>query len=81
MLIGMEMAEDFGFTLASYTLVRVLQTFPNIAPGSFARPQVQEWLGWSSHHDEADRRSAKERQKMTLVMSAGDGCPIKFWDQ
>ena len=70
--------EDFGLTLASYTTVRILQNFRTIEPGSFQRPEVQEWFGWSSHQTTGIERVSKERQKMTLVMSSGSGCPIRF---
>ena len=70
--------EDFGLTVATYTVVRILQTFPQLEARTFSRPQEQEWLGWSSHHHNGLKRTAKERQKMTLVMSAGHGCPITF---
>ena len=70
--------EEFGLTVASYTTVRILQTFPILEAGSFSRSQKQDWLGWSSHQNDGLKRVAKERQKMTLVMSLGDGCPISF---
>ena len=39
--------EGFGLTLATYTVVRILQTFSGLEAGTFLRPQEQEWLGWS----------------------------------
>lgn len=71
-----QFSEDFGLTEAGYAVVRVLQEFPAIKQGSFDRPQTQDWLGYSSHQIDGIKRSSKERQRMTLVMSAGDGCPI-----
>lgn len=68
--------EDFSLLEASYALVRILQEFPVIKEGSFERSQTQTWLGYSSHHSEAVEKTAKERQRMTLVISAGDGCPV-----
>ena len=70
--------EDFGLTEASYAVVRILQTFPRISPAQYKRPQSQTWLGYSSHHSHPVRREAKERQKMTLVMSLTDGCPVQI---
>lgn len=75
--IGIQI-EDFGLTEASYAVVRILQTFPNIEAGQFKRPQSQTWLGYSSHHSHGIQKEAKERQKMTLVMSLTDGCPVRF---
>ena len=72
------MIEDFGLTETSYAVVRILQTFPVIRAGQFSRPQSQEWLGYSSHHKQGIPKVAKERQKMTLVMSAKDGCPVEL---
>ncbi len=57
------LGQDFGLMGTSYAVVRILQTFPVIEAGQFERPQSQTW---------------QERQKMTLVMSARDGCPIKL---
>ncbi len=68
--------EDFGLTETSYAIVRILQTFSVIKAGQFERPQAQEWLAYSSHSSQGLKRIAKERQKMTLVMSAKDGCPL-----
>lgn len=70
--------EDFGLTETSYAVVRILQTFSVIKAGPFERPQAQEWLAYSSHSRQGLKRVAKERQKMTLVMSAKDGCPVHF---
>jgi hypothetical protein len=70
--------EDFALTEAAYTIVRILQKFPVIKPGPFTKSQTQTWLGYSSHQTEAIEKVAKERQKMTLVMSLGDGCPVIF---
>ena len=72
------LGQDFGLTETSYAVVRILQTFPSISPGQSERPQSQAWLGYSSHHTQAVEKVAKERQKMTLVMSARDGCPVEF---
>ena len=73
-----DMIEDFGLIETSYAVVRILQTFPIIKAGQFSRPQSQEWLGYSSHHRRGVPKVAKERQKMTLVMSAKDGCPVEL---
>ena len=73
------LGQEFGLTEAGYAIVRILQESPKIEAASFERPQVQRWHGYSSHHNQAVERTAKERQKMTLVMSLGDGCPMRFW--
>ena len=73
------LGQDFGLMEASYAIVRILQTFSKIEAGVFERPQVQSWQGYSSHHTNAVRRISKERQRMTLVMSLGDGCPVRLW--
>ncbi|KAF6226498.1 hypothetical protein HO133_009364 [Letharia lupina] len=72
------LGQDFGLTETSYAVVRILQTFSVIEAGPFERPQAQEWLAYSSHSSQGLKRVAKERQKMTLVMSAKDGCPVHF---
>lgn len=73
------LGQDFGLTEASYTTVRVLQSFSKIEAGSFERIQTQDWFGYSSHHTYPVQRTTLNRQKMTLVMSMGDGCPVRFW--
>ena len=70
--------EEFGLGETSYAVVRILQTFSVMQAGQCERPQAQEWLAYSSHSSQGIRRLAKERQKMTLVMSAKDGCPVHF---
>ena len=70
--------QDFGLTETAYAVVRILQTFPSIRPGQFERPQSQAWLEYLSHQSQGVQKTAKERQKMTLVMSAKDGCPVEF---
>lgn len=74
------LGQDFALTEAAYATVRILQRYPRIEAGSFERPQVQKWKGYSSHRGRAIDRIANERQKMTLVMSLGDGCPIRCWN-
>lgn len=73
------LGQDFGLVEASYATVRILQHFPRMETGAVKSPRVQPWLAYSSHHSQALERTANERQKMTLVMSIGDGCPMKFW--
>ncbi|KAG6991125.1 cytochrome P450 [Physcia stellaris] len=73
------LGQDFGLMEASYATVRILQTFSRIEAGVFERPQIQSWQGYSSHYTNAVSRISKERQKMTLVMSLGDGCPVRLW--
>ncbi len=72
------LGQDFGLMETSYAVVRILQTFSVIEAGQFERPQSQTWHAYSSHHSQGIQKVAKERQKMTLVMSARDGCPIKL---
>lgn len=72
-------AQEFGLTEASYATARILQSFPKIQAGGFERPQAQDWLAYSSHHSQGLKRTATERQKMTIVMSSGDGCPLRLW--
>ena len=73
------LGQDFGLVEASYATVRILQSFSKIEAGAFKRPQFQPWKAFSSHHSRAVHRVAQERQKMTLVMSSGDGCPVRLW--
>ena len=73
------LGQEFGLTEASYTTVRLLQRFPRIEAGTFDRAQSQHWQAFSSHYSQAVERTATERQKMTLVMSLGDGCPVRLW--
>ncbi|MCJ1437897.1 hypothetical protein MMC27_007284 [Xylographa pallens] len=72
------LGQEFGLTEASYAVVRILQRFPVIKAAPVARSQEQSWLGYSSHKTEGIKKFSKERQKMTLVMSAGDGLPVIF---
>lgn len=55
-------AEDFALIEASYTVVRMLQTYPVIE-----MPEGQ-----------AFEKTGSEKQKMTLVMAVGDGCVLQF---
>ncbi|MCJ1388136.1 hypothetical protein MMC18_000981 [Xylographa bjoerkii] len=70
------LGQEFGLTEASYAVVRILQRFPMINAAPFVRSQEQSWLGYSSHKTEGIERLSRERQKMTLVMSAGDGLSV-----
>lgn len=70
--------EDFALIEASYTVVRILQKYPRLEPGIYERPQKRKWTGWSTHQAEGIEKVAEERQKMTLVLSLGDGCRITF---
>ena len=72
------LGQEFGLTEASYAVVRILQRFPVIKAAPVARSQEQSWLGYSSHKAEGIEKFSRERQKMTLVMSAGDGLPAIF---
>ncbi|MCJ1384415.1 hypothetical protein MMC17_007531 [Xylographa soralifera] len=72
------LGQEFGLTEASYAVVRILQRFPVIKAAPSARSQEQSWLGYSSHKNEGVEKISRERQKMTLVMSAGDGLPVIF---
>lgn len=76
LICAVECLEDFGLVETSYALVRILQEFPTIKEGSFERSQTQSWLGYSSHYSKVIEKTTKERQRMTLVISAGDGCPV-----
>ncbi|KAN0116903.1 cytochrome P450 monooxygenase [Hyaloscypha variabilis] len=53
---------DFAMTEAAYAVVRILQRFPNIKLPA----------------DEVVRKTGKERQTITLVLSVGDGCRVCF---
>lgn len=53
---------DFALTEAAYTIVRVLQRFPDI------RLRVGEKV----------EPLGVEKQKMTLVLSIADGCKFNF---
>lgn len=55
-----------------------LQRFPKIEVGFFKRPQTQTWWSYSSQHGEAVQNVTSERQKMTMVLSLGDGCPVRL---
>lgn len=70
------LGQDFGLMEASYAIVRILQTFSTISPAGYHRKQEQSWHGYSSHHDKPVLKRANNRQKMTLVMSLADGCPV-----
>lgn len=72
------LGQDFALIEASYAIVRILQRFPVITAAPFERPQKQPWLGFSSHQSQPVEKMSKERQRMTLVMSASDGCPVIF---
>lgn len=68
--------EDFALVEASYTVVRILQAFPRLraAPDSFL--ENRQWVGYSSHHSKGVKKLINERQKMTIVLSLGDGCRV-----
>ncbi|MCJ1479378.1 hypothetical protein MMC13_008063 [Lambiella insularis] len=70
------LGQDFALTEASYAIVRILQRFPEIRAAPFEMSQKQSWLGYSSHRSQGIEKISKERQRMTLVMSATDGCPV-----
>ncbi|MCJ1243115.1 hypothetical protein MMC30_000312 [Trapelia coarctata] len=72
------LGQDFGLTEASYTVVRILQAFPALKAAPFERQQSQDWIGYSSHQAQGIKKVSRERQKMTLVISAGDGCPVQL---
>lgn len=52
--------EDFALTEASYGIVRILQTFPNLRlpPGVAVEPTGQE------------------KQSLTIVVSSAEGCKV-----
>ena len=67
--------EEFALAEASYTIVRILQVFPQIRPAIDAH-RPQKWIGWSSHQTEGIEKFTEKKQKMTLVLSSGDGCIV-----
>jgi cytochrome P450 len=56
------LGEDFALMEISYTIVRLLQAFPNI----------------NLPAGEVDRPSGSERQRLTLVLSSEDGCRVQI---
>ncbi|PGH29033.1 hypothetical protein GX50_08220 [[Emmonsia] crescens] len=66
------LGQDFALTEASYTVVRILQVYPQVKP--YKCHENRSWIGWSTHQTKGIEKVAKERQKMTLVLSSGDGC-------
>ena len=71
-------AEEFALMEASYTVVRILQKYPRVKSVPSERPQIRKWTGRSSHQNDGVEMMAEERQKMTLVLSLGDGCRVIF---
>ncbi|KAB8252648.1 cytochrome P450 [Aspergillus flavus] len=47
--------------------------FPDMYKGDI---QGRKWLGWSSHQPEGIEMVTEEGQKMTIVLSLGDGCRV-----
>ncbi|KKZ64976.1 hypothetical protein EMCG_09121 [[Emmonsia] crescens] len=70
------LGQDFALTEASYTVVRILQMYPKVKP--YKCHENRSWIGWSTHQTKGIEKVAKERQKMTLVLSSGDGCKVIF---
>ena len=70
------LGQDFGLMEASYAVIRILQAFSRVEAAPYDDEQTQAWDGWSSHHGRPCPRTATDRQKMTLVMSLADGCPV-----
>lgn len=74
------LSEDFALLEASYAIVRLLQSFPHIAPrgvedASFGTAAASALdTGHSEKHQELP---GSERQLLTLVLSCADGCWIK----
>lgn len=58
------LGEDFALMEVSYTIVKILQKFPNI----------------SLPKDEPNEPVGKERQLLTLVLSSADGCKVEIQD-
>lgn len=56
------LGEDFAMMEVSYTVVRLLQTFPTI---SLPKGEPVEAVG-------------SERQQLTLVLSSADGCRVEL---
>ena len=55
-------AEDFGLMLASYAIIRIVQTFHSIE-----LPSSEPW-----------EEPGEERQHLTLTLSNADGCKLDF---
>ncbi|KNG91119.1 n-alkane-inducible cytochrome P450 [Aspergillus nomiae NRRL 13137] len=70
------LGQDFGLVEVAYTVVRILQRFPRVRLGEYTRPQKRPWIAWSSHHKSGVEMVAEERQKVTLVLSLGEGCRV-----
>lgn len=70
------LGQDFALVEASYTVVRILQAFPNLRAAPYSGPETRQWVGYSSHCSGGIEKLAHERQKMTLVLSLGDGCRV-----
>jgi hypothetical protein len=75
------LTEDFALVEASYTVVRILQAFPDLQAAPDRRQQNRQWTGYSSHHSEGVEKITHERQKMTIVLSLGDGCQVQLKPQ
>ncbi|KUJ13716.1 cytochrome P450 [Mollisia scopiformis] len=54
------LGKDFALTEASYGIVRILQTFPNLRLGP----------------DEPKVQSGQEKQTLTIVVASADGCKV-----
>lgn len=67
------LGQDFAFLEASYAIVRLLQSFPKIAP---CEPDGTD-IPLSNSVNDGEELPGSERQLLTLVLSCADGCWIK----
>lgn len=69
--------EDFALLEAGYVVVRVLQAFPDIVPVGGGGDGVGGRTAGSGLAAGGGEEIGSERQLITLVISAMDGCWVK----
>lgn len=77
LLIFLGPIEEFALIEASYTTARILQEYSGVHLIS-AKVQQRTWTGWSTHQTEGIEKISQQRQKVTLVLSLGEGCKVSL---
>ncbi|CAG7995913.1 unnamed protein product [Penicillium salamii] len=71
------LGQEFALIEASYTTARILQGYSGIELKS-TKSQQHPWTGWSTHQTEGIEKISQQRQKVTLVLSLGEGCRVSL---
>ncbi|KAK9855658.1 hypothetical protein MYU51_002293 [Penicillium brevicompactum] len=69
--------QEFALMEASYTTARILQQYSSIDLIS-GKTQKSTWTGWPTHGTEGIEKISQQKQKVTLVLSLGEGCKVSM---